>query len=242
MNDKTAKASDTKKKSDKISLIIMTVVIVLLLPILVVNLTLIIKGSVNRDVPPDVFGIAPMAVTSDSMNGERDDGFKEGALIFVKILDDEEKSELEEGDIVTFRASESFVTHRIVSVFRDESGNAVSYVTQGDANAATDGAIPVESVIGKCVGSVDGLGGFAMFMQTPAGVAVFIGIPVLIYIVYDVTRIVLHNRRVKAEKNDELREKEGEIERLRALIDERNGPPAENYENVGGSEETESEK
>lgn len=228
-----------EKKSGRASMIVMIVLIALLLPVLIVNLTLIIKGSVNRDVPPDVFGIAPMAVTSDSMNGERDGGFREGALIFVKILDGDEVRSLQEGDIITFRASESFVTHRIVSVVRDE-GSVVSYVTQGDANDATDGAIAVDRVVGKCVGSINGLGGFAMFMQTPAGILVFVGVPVLAYVAYDVIRIVLHNKRVKAEKNEELIAKDEEIKRLRDIVEQRGGAEPRGSEN--GADGSEDEK
>lgn len=205
------------RKSDKISIIIMIVLIVLLLPILVINLTLITKGSIDPDTPPDVFGIAPLAVTSGSMEGDREGSFPKGALIFVKLLDKEEISSLKEGDVITFRTSGAFVTHRIVSVFYGEDGKASSFVTQGDANNATDGAIPVESVVGKCVGSIGGLGDFAMFMQTPVGILVFVGVPVLLYIAYDVTRVVLYNRR--AEKSKELQEKDDEIQRLRALVE-----------------------
>lgn len=74
------------RKSDKVSLIVMIVLIVLLLPILAVNLTLIVKGSIDPDTPPDVFGIAPLAVTSGSMDGDREGSFAKGALIFVKLL------------------------------------------------------------------------------------------------------------------------------------------------------------
>ena len=148
-----------KRKIDKISMIVMIVLIVLLLPVLIVNLTLIVKGSIHPDTPP-----------------------AKGSLIFVKLLDENEKQTLEEGDVITFRSSGAFVTHRIVSVFRDESGKIVSLVTQGDANNTTDGAIELENVVGKCVGSVGGLGDFAMFMNTPVGILVFVGIPVLLYI------------------------------------------------------------
>ena len=53
---------EKKRKIDKISMIIMIVLIVLLLPVLIVNLTLIVKGSIHPDTPPDVFGVAPLAV------------------------------------------------------------------------------------------------------------------------------------------------------------------------------------
>lgn len=227
--------SANSKRRDKIGLAVMIVLSVILIPILIVNLTLIIKGNVNPDVPPDVFGIAPLAVTSGSMEGENPDSFSTGALIFVDILSEEEKAELSVGDIVTFRSGESYVTHRIVTLNFGSGGELVSVVTRGDANNTNDGAIPLSNIVGKCVGSVGGLGSFSMFLQTPGGILVFVGIPVLAFIGYDILRITLYNRRVRAEaaaesksaqledKERELREKEEELARLRAIVEAQGG-------------------
>ena len=213
-----------------VSTVLMIVLAVILLPILAINLTLIIKGSMDRDVPPSVFGVAPLAVTSGSMDGGREGSFKEGSLIFVRLLSEEKKNTLQTGDVVTFRSAEAYVTHRIVSLNYDEAGNILSAVTQGDANAVTDGAIPIANIVGICTGSVAGLGSFAMFLQTPAGIVVIVGIPVLLFIAYDVTRILLHNRRVRAEAaaeeqtmREKVQEQDEEIRRLRALVGE---PPS----------------
>lgn len=215
------------EKKKKAALVAMIVCTIILLPVLVINLTLIIKGSINRDLPPDIFGIAPLAVTTGSMAGDKEGSFEEGALLLVKLLDETEVKSLKEGDVITFSSSDIYVTHRIVSVNRDEAGEVISFVTQGDANNVTDGSIPVANVIGKCVGSIGGLGGFALFLQTPTGILVVVGIPVLLYIVYDILRIRLYNRRVEAEKGDALKEKEEEIERLRALVQAQDGQDPE---------------
>ena len=209
-----------RTKGDIAALIILIVLAVILVPILAMNLTLIIQGSINDDVPPSVFGIAPMAVTTGSMDGDRDGSFAEGSLIFVKILDDEAKQEIEEGDVVTFRSNGSFVTHRVISVTGDP---IVSVITQGDANNANDGAIPIENVVGLCIGSIGGLGAFSMFLQTPVGILVVIGVPVAAYIVYDIVRITLARRKAKAEEAAGESDKDEEIRRLRALLDEKNG-------------------
>ncbi len=233
-----AQAKPSRRVGDIVAMVVMIVLSVILIPIFAINLTLIIKGSVNQSVPPDVFGIAPLAVTSPSMNGDREDSFDEGALIFVHILDDEEKQSLQVDDIVTFRAADgAYVTHRIVAVNRDEGGVLQSVTTRGDANDVTDGSIPLSNVVGRMQGSVAGLGEFAMFLQTPVGILVFIGVPVLLFIAYDVTRIVLYNRKVKAEAareeasaKEELRRRDEELERLRALVREQGmneAPPAE---------------
>lgn len=229
------KAKVGKRTGDVIALVVMIVLTVLLLPIFVINLTLIIKGSMRPDVPPDVFGVAPLAVTSGSMDGDAEGSFPQGSLIFVRILDDGEKQELKEGDVVTFHSEDNvYVTHRIIDVMRNEAGAIESVVTKGDANAASDGAIPVGNIVGICTGSIAGLGEFSLFLQTPVGIIVFIGIPVLLFIVYDVTRIALYNRRVKAEQGSaaqgdelesarsELRSQEEELNRLRAQLEKYN--------------------
>lgn len=221
-----AKEKKKRTKGDIASLVILIVLAVILVPIFAINLTLVIKGSIDPDVPPDVFGVAPMAVTTGSMDGDEADSFAEGALIFVRILDEEEKQALQEGDIVTFRTNGAYVTHRIVTV-NTVDGAVVSVTTKGDANSANDGAILLENVVGLCTGSVAGLGDFAMFLQTPVGIVVVIGIPVLLYIAYDVTRITLNNRRIKAAEAARQAEKESEkdeeIRRLRELLAEKDG-------------------
>ena len=74
-------------KRGRISLAVMIIVSVILIPILIVNLVLIVKGSVNSDTPPDVFGIAPLAVTSGSMEGERE-VFSKAIVLSLALMAD----------------------------------------------------------------------------------------------------------------------------------------------------------
>ena len=186
----------SEKKLSRGATVAMIVLAVILVPVLLINLTLIVKGSIYPDSPPDVFGIAPLAVTSGSMEGDQKGSFDEGSLIFVKKLSASDKNNLEEGDVITFLTDGVYVTHRIVSVNKNSSGDSVSFVTKGDANNVSDGAIPAQNVFGKCVGSIAGLGGFMLFLLTPAGILLFVGLPILIYVVVDVLLIALHNRKV----------------------------------------------
>lgn len=186
----------SEKKLSRGATVAMIVLAVILVPVLLINLTLIVKGSIYPDSPPDVFGIAPLAVTSGSMEGDQKGSFDEGSLIFVKKLSAGEKNNLEAGDVITFLTDGVYVTHRIVSVNKNSSGDSVSFVTKGDANNVSDGAIPAQNVFGKCVGSIAGLGGFMLFLLTPAGILLFVGLPILIYVAVDVLLIALHNRKV----------------------------------------------
>lgn len=199
---------------------IMILIIVLLIPILIINMTLIIKGNVNRNQPPDFLGVAPLAVTTGSMEGNLNDSFKKGALIFVRLLKENEKNSLEVGDVVTFKIDESYVTHRIIEVITDENNLVTSYVTQGDANDSNDGEIPVGSIVGKCFYHIEGIGDFAIFMQTPGGILIFIGLPILLFVLYDVYRNNVNSKKLKSQK--EIEEKNKLIEELKAKINANN--------------------
>lgn len=219
-----AAAAKKAKVKNAVMIGVIVALIVVLLPLLIINLTLIIKGSLNPDMPPDIFGTAPLAVTTDAMAGEEEGCFSDGALIFVKLLEEDEKETLKEGDVITFRSEELFVTYRITEVVRGEDGSVHSFRVIGDKDAADGVNVPLtvspENVIGVVTGSVAGLGGFAMFLQTPVGVLVFVGIPVVAYLIYDISRIALSNKRAKAAQGEKLREKDEEIARLKAMVGE----------------------
>lgn len=219
-----AAAAKKAKVKNAVAIGVIIALIVVLLPLLIINLTLIIKGSLNPDMPPDIFGTAPLAVTTDAMAGEEEGCFSDGALIFVKLLEEDEKESLKEGDVVTFRSEELFVTYRITEVVRGEDGSVHSFRAIGDQDAKEGVNVPLtvspENVIGVVTGSVAGLGGFAMFLQTPVGVLVFVGIPVVAYLIYDISRIALSNKRAKAAQGEKLREKDEEIARLKAMVGE----------------------
>ena len=220
-----AEAAKKAKVKNAVTIGVIIALIVVLLPLLIINLTLIIKGSLNPDMPPDLFGTAPLAVTTDAMAGDAEGCFDEGALIFVDLLTAEEVQSLETGDVITFRSSDDlFVTLRIAEVLKNDAGEVTAFSVIGDRDAKEGVNVPLtvspENVIGVVTGSVAGLGGFAMFLQTPVGVLVFVGIPVVAYLIYDISRIALSNKRAKAAQGEKLREKDEEIARLKAMVGE----------------------
>lgn len=201
---------DPSKKSGKISAIeiiglILCIVFALLL---VCNLTIIIKGALAPDSPPSVLGVTPLAVQSGSMSGTAKDHIEVGDLIFVKPA---EAETLREGDIIAFKDGSIVVTHRIVRVETAEDGT-LQFITKGDANNTEDSQpVSAENLVGRYAGRIAHLGDVALFAQKPAGMAVFIAVPVLCFVLYDASV----RRREAAREARRTRELERELERHR---------------------------
>lgn len=213
-----------------IGTVLLAVLCVILIPLLAVNITLIVKGALYPDELTDVFNIAPVAIDNTYMEGEGEGCFNEGALVFIKTFEsDEERQAVEQGDVVAFRwldddGSVNFTVYRILVVTRDEETGLITSVSvRADNVPEGEGTAPIPVEIGDVVGilngSIDHLGAFAMFLMQPLGVLLFVGVPVVIYVVVDIIRITIHNRKVRKAESDELRDKDEEIARLRALVE-----------------------
>lgn len=170
---------------------------------LVCNLTIIIKGTLHPDTPPTVFGVAPMVVLSGSMSGTAQDHIEVGDLIFDTKAD---VNTLKEGDVISFMENKIVVTHRIIRIETAQDGTRL-FVTKGDANNTEDEPITADMVVGLYRFRIPKLGDFALFLQKPLGMVIFIGIPVLAFIVIDILRRQRHKSR-EARENEQLRMRE----------------------------------
>lgn len=176
-----------KEKGDlrhRILTIIGTILCVILIPILITNLTLIVKSLVEPDEVPSVAGILPLIVMTDSMYPE----IQSGDII---ICHTEEPEDVKTGDIVAFfdpaGNGVSVVTHRVTELVAQEGG--LFFRTKGDANNTEDAAlVPAENLVGVYRTRVPGLGDVAMFMQTTAGLVVCVILPLVLMVGYDMLR------------------------------------------------------
>lgn len=177
---------------------------IVFIPLLLVNVTLIVKSYVNPDAVPDFMGYKPFIVLSGSMEPE----IMTGDMVFVKETDAEN---LKKGDVISFKDGEAVVTHRIIDV-KSENGE-VRYETQGDANDSPDQTLVKPSnVEGIYRTRIPGAGDLAMFMQTKTGMILFVICPLMLFILWDIFRRKLQDRR-EVSRTKEL---EAELERLRA--------------------------
>jgi signal peptidase len=178
--------------------------------ILVINVTIIVKSYINPDKVPDFMGYKPFIVLSGSMEPT----ILAGDLIITKVTVPEQ---IAKDDIIAFRADKNVVvTHRVTEVRTTE--DVLTFLTKGDANTGADAkAVTVADLEGIYLWRAAGLGNFAMFLQTPIGMLLFVITPLCLFIVYD---IVSRNRRNRNKANREA-ELEAELAALRATKDEK---------------------
>lgn len=136
--DKPAKEKKEKKKGSggKVSLIIGIVLCVILVPILIANSVLIVKGIGDDSKPPSIFGYVPLTVLTESMEPL----FDAGDMIFIEEVDVET---IKVGDVICFKDPQSksgkLVTHRVVFIERERNadGKQIAW-TAGDFNVNND--------------------------------------------------------------------------------------------------------
>lgn len=170
------------------------------------NLAFIISGALSPEKPPSVLGLTPMVVLSGSMSGQAEDSLEVGDLALIRRVEPET---LAVGDIVAYMSGGSAVTHRITAIETSEDGSLL-FTTKGDANNAEDTEkVPEGSLIGRCAGSLAGAGDFLLFLRSPAGLALFAGLPLAALLGWE----LLSRRRAAEARRREL---EAELRRARA--------------------------
>lgn len=196
------KETENKKKSgrQKALTIVGIILCVLLVPILVVNVTMIVKSYTNPDEYPSFLGYNLMIVLSPSM----EETINPGDLILVKNAEPDEVhgesvTGASDGDIISFfdpdSEKHSVLTHRCVKVNSDGT-----FTTKGDNNISEDlNPCPPDNLIGKYITRIPGAGNVAMWLQTTPGLIVCVAVPIVLLIAYD---LIMKKRYEKNKKKD----------------------------------------
>lgn len=173
------------------------VVLILIVSVLVVTLSLTTESSGV----PNIFGIAPLSVQTESM----EDTINPGDLIFCSLTEIDD--EFQKDDIVTFpieiNGEQVLNTHRIVDVVEDE--NIVYYKTQGDnkeTNPEPDKDLQTSStIVAKYTGmKIPGLGNVLSFIRTQLGFFLCILLPMILFFIYESVRVVMNLLAYNKEK------------------------------------------
>lgn len=192
---------------------------VILIPILVTNIALIIKSYTQPDEVPSFVGYTPLIIQSGSM----EPAIHVGDLVLVKKADAETLQAGEtDGDIIAFRytSNDSVIIHRIVAA--DNTGDSLLFTTKGDANNTVDcEQVQANQIVGIHVLRLQGLGDFAMFLQTPLGIICILLLPIAAFILYD----TLRRRRYARQKKAQSQSLEAQVQALKDQLDEMTEDP-----------------
>ena len=195
----------------KVLTVIGTVLCIILIPILIINCTLIIKSFTSEEVP-SVAGKLPLIVLTDSMYPV----IQSGDLIICSTAQPEE---IETGDVIAFfdpaGNGTTIVTHRVLEV--TELDGKTAWRTKGDNNNTEDRLLVTgEKLVAVYEGTrLAGFGNVALFMQTTPGLIVCVVCPILLLVGYDMIRRRMYEKANKQDTDQLLAELE-ELRRLKA--------------------------
>ena len=201
--------------------IVLNVLLWLFLVFAFVMMILAFTSASNEYGVPIIGDKVILTVKSDSMKPT----FKSGDMLIARALTEEEKNDLQVGDIITFYADldgdgdSELNTHRIISI------SAGTFKTQGD-NEETN-AVPDDYIVfkDKIVATwkegedarIGGLGAVIGFLQSRIGFLLVVIIPLVLLFVYEIIRLVLMVSKLKSKDKRTISEAEKEAIRKQAV-------------------------
>jgi len=127
-----------------------------------------------------VFGIQSFIVASGSMEPT----IPVGSVVFTQKM-----ASYKKGDVIAFKQGDVSVTHRIVKVTKNNS--TINYQTKGDANKTADqNKVSGKEIIGKQFAFIPQLGKFMVFAKTLPGFIIFVIIPSLFFISFEMATVL----------------------------------------------------
>lgn len=206
--NKTAKEK-TGNVRHKALTVVGIILCVILVPILLINLTLIVKSFTNSEEVPSLGGYFPLIVLTDSMYPD----IESGDLIICHTIEPED---VQVKDVICFfdpaGNGSSIVTHRVLEVLNEDG--ALSFRTKGDNNNTEDRLpVPADNLVGIYQSRIPGAGNVALFMQTTPGLIVCVVCPIILLVGYDMIR----RRKFEKENKKDTDALLAELEALRAM-------------------------
>ena len=201
----------------------------------------IICGSImyafSNNAKKSILGYRTELVLSDSMNGSKKDGFKKGAIIFIKTVTDAHS--IKAGDIITFTPGTDptvFLTHRVIEV-KTQLGNQTGlfFVTQGDKNQTPDPAISAEQVVGVKIASIPMVGSLIQYIEKNIFLSLFI---LVAFVAFIFTFRYYFKNNIKGEGEEKPKDKDiKETEDTKYIEDEKDTEPIKEPEDIKRKEE-----
>ena len=155
-----------KNRNEKIKKIISIFIYIIIIPIIVINITLIVKSFIKPNKIPDFIGYKNFVIVSESMEPT----IMVGDAIFVKKVPEKE---IKINDIISFHDGECINTHRIVGV--SEENGIKMYRTKGDNNRGEDKEkVSYSQIEGKYLFKINNFGNLIKVLQSKVTLAILI--------------------------------------------------------------------
>ena len=146
-----------KKRSINVLKIFNICICLIIIPIIIYNLTLIVKYIINPEETPDFLGYKTYEIVSRSMENT----INKNDVIVVK---DVPKTEIKLDDIIAFNNGEEVITHRVIDI--ENIDGKTFYTTKGDNNRYPDkDKITYEQIEGKYVFKINKFGYFLNILK-----------------------------------------------------------------------------
>lgn len=167
--------------------------------------------AVNKNYGNGVFNTKFFIVLSDSMKPE----FEAGDIVVTKKVD---PTKLEVGDIITFYLHDGTVlTHQIYEINQEDTNKVI--ITKGiNSEVVDDTPVNEGKIIGRYSFSIPNLGNLIMFMKTTPGFIIFIFIPLLVLVFFNIVDLRKAIKQNKMKKVEVLKLKDEETSNLQAEI------------------------
>ena len=157
---------EIKNRNEKIKKIISIFIYIIIIPIIVINITLIVKTFIKPNKIPDFIGYKNFVIVSESMEPT----IMVGDAIFVKKVPEKE---IKINDIISFHDGECINTHRIVGV--SEENGIKMYRTKGDNNRGEDKEkVSYSQIEGKYLFKINNFGNLIKVLQSKVTLAILI--------------------------------------------------------------------
>lgn len=213
METQKTKTNTTKKVLN----ICLNVVLWLFVAFAIVMTIFAISSRSNKENVPSLGKKVLVTVLTDSMKPT----FKSGDLIIVNKLSDDEKKELQVGDVITFHAGDlngdgkdDLNSHRITSL--DLANNRVH--TKGDAPTASEENVLLADIVGIYRGTkLAGVGSFIAFLGTFLGFGLIVVLPLVAFFVFELVVFIRKYNEVRNEGKKVITEEDEEMIKQRAV-------------------------
>ena len=184
-----------KKWYQKVSNWLFIAALLVLIPILITNISIMFQANNEKDKVPNIFGYKPFIVLSGSMETE----IRVGDMIITKMTD---PKTLKKDDVIAFRDHENTVTtHRIIDVI--EKDGKKYFVTKGDNNDSQDeNLVELKDVEGIYIPRIPGVGNIFNELAKPTTIIIlFLGVTVIFVLLFQIS-----NKKLRQQQQDEILE------------------------------------